>query len=130
MSIRSTLIVATAIATLGLGSPAFAASYGGFITTRAGGTPDSRRQHEPHSPHHSSSRQGPAAACNYTPAEVVGCPALRISPPAGTVGRPPVRAPCLTKRRKMTGSGADRITNNTGDIMPDQIFRPTPRAGR
>jgi hypothetical protein len=30
MSIRSTLIVATAIATLGLGSPAFAASYGGL----------------------------------------------------------------------------------------------------
>jgi hypothetical protein len=30
MSIRSTLIVATAIATLGLGSPAFAATYGGF----------------------------------------------------------------------------------------------------
>jgi hypothetical protein len=30
MSIRSTLIVATAIATLGLGSPAFAATYGGY----------------------------------------------------------------------------------------------------
>jgi hypothetical protein len=30
LSIRSTLIVATAIATLGLGSPAFAATYGGF----------------------------------------------------------------------------------------------------
>jgi hypothetical protein len=30
MSIRSTLIVAAAIATLGLGSPAFAASYGGL----------------------------------------------------------------------------------------------------
>ena len=30
MSIRLTLIVATAIATLGLGSPAFAASYGGL----------------------------------------------------------------------------------------------------
>ena len=30
MSIRSTLILATAIATLGLGSPAFAASYGGL----------------------------------------------------------------------------------------------------
>lgn len=30
MSIRSTLIVTTAIATLGFGSPAFAASYGGL----------------------------------------------------------------------------------------------------
>ena len=30
MSIRLPLIVATAIATLGLGSPAFAASYGGL----------------------------------------------------------------------------------------------------
>jgi hypothetical protein len=30
VSIRSTLIVAAAIATLGLGAPAFAASYGGF----------------------------------------------------------------------------------------------------
>jgi hypothetical protein len=30
MSIRSMLVVATAIATLGLGSPAFAASYGGL----------------------------------------------------------------------------------------------------
>ena len=30
MSIRLTLILATAIATLGLGSPAFAASYGGL----------------------------------------------------------------------------------------------------
>jgi hypothetical protein len=30
MSIRSMLIVATAIATLGLGSPAFAATYGGY----------------------------------------------------------------------------------------------------
>ena len=30
MSIRSTLILATAIATLGLGPQAFAASYGGF----------------------------------------------------------------------------------------------------
>jgi hypothetical protein len=30
MSIRSTLVVITAIATLGLGSPAFAASYGGL----------------------------------------------------------------------------------------------------
>jgi hypothetical protein len=30
MSIRSTLIAAAAIATLGLGAPAFAASYGGF----------------------------------------------------------------------------------------------------
>ena len=30
MSIRSTFIVATAIATLGFGSPAFAASYGGL----------------------------------------------------------------------------------------------------
>jgi hypothetical protein len=30
MSIRSTLVVATAIAILGLGSPAFAATYGGY----------------------------------------------------------------------------------------------------
>jgi hypothetical protein len=57
MWIRSTLIVAPVIATLGLGSPAFAGGgrrplipeiRGRHITTRTGGTLDSRPRREPH----------------------------------------------------------------------------------
>jgi hypothetical protein len=72
MLIRSTLIVATAIATLGLGSPAFAGGGddSNDITTRTGGTLDTRPR------------------------------------------RPPVQA---LKCHKMTGSGADHVTNNAGN---------------
>jgi hypothetical protein len=86
VSIRSTLIVAAAIATLGLGAPAFAASYGGFssdtgicgrhITTRAGGTSDFRLRHERWD---NSSLRDLAAACIC---------------------------------RKTTGSGTDRVTSS------------------
>jgi hypothetical protein len=49
MLIRSTLIVATAIATLGLGSPAFAGGGddSNDITTRTGGTLDTRPRRPP-----------------------------------------------------------------------------------
>jgi hypothetical protein len=73
MWIRSTLIVATAIATLGLGSPAFA---GGVILRQervALWTP--ARGREPHWLHLGSRLQG----------------------------------------HKMTGSGADHVTNNAGN---------------
>jgi hypothetical protein len=105
MSIRSILVVGSAIATLGLGSPAFAASYGGYpmtaeaccrhITTRAGGTSAARPRREPHSSHHSRNLQDLATACTYSPAE--GSPASRIPSLARTVRRPPVRAPRLAK---------------------------------
>ena len=49
--------VTTAIATLGLGSPAFAGASR-HITTRTGGTLDSRPRREPHAPHQGSSLQG------------------------------------------------------------------------
>jgi len=118
MSIRSTLIVATAIATLGLGSPAFAASYGG-LSNDSGSMMSSyydkngwhlglRPGREPHSPHHSSSRRGLAAACCYTPAEVVG---PRMPSLARTARRPRVQASCLVKCCKTTGSGAIALLN-------------------
>jgi hypothetical protein len=59
--------VTTAIATLGLGSPAFAGGgirpstpeiRGHHITTRTGGTLDSHPRREPHAPHQGSSLQG------------------------------------------------------------------------
>jgi hypothetical protein len=84
--IRSTLFMATAIATLALGSPAFAGGgrrpstpeiRGRRITTRTGGTLDSRPRRCAREPHQGSSLQG---LCH-----------------------------------KMTGSGADRVTNNVGN---------------
>jgi hypothetical protein len=131
MSIRSTLIVTTAIATLGLGSPAFAASYGGLSNDGGSmmssyydkngwhlGLPPGARAALA-APQQQSAR--PGRGLLLYAAEVVG---PRRPSPARTARRPRVQASCLVKCCKTTGSGADRITK------PDQIFRPTPRAGR
>ena len=117
MSIRSTLVVITAIATLGLGSPAFAASYGG-LSNDSGSMMPSYYDKSGWHPGLPPAARAALAAPQHQPGRGLH---LYAGPRFSSIAHPvpgangpaaPVQAPCLTKCCKMTGSGRDCVSYN------------------